>query len=248
MVVYLESDFNQIKSPLTIRKRLLKTTPSPCGGSGELETSPFASLTTTPLHSPFAPLRLGRLTRGYKVPDLAGLPPKLPSATSYIPETLGDITRGKFMAEKNTMGKTSVLLMVLLTIITYGIYLPVWFLRRQNLFNQLSAKEKLDSGGVIFVLVIFCISALFIPAKLLIQNASHIGVLDIIDNSINLLGGLIILILAFKVRRILNEHYNKHLGMNVSFSGVATFFFTMFYLQYKINRLPVSAKNEGDVA
>ena len=92
VVVYLESDFNQIKSLLTRRKRLLKTTPSP-GGSGELETSPFASLTTTPLHSPFAPLRLGRLTRGYKVPDLAGLPPKLPSATSYIPETLYEIKR-----------------------------------------------------------------------------------------------------------------------------------------------------------
>lgn len=33
---------------LTKRNRLLKTTPSP-SGSGELGTSPFASLTTTPL-------------------------------------------------------------------------------------------------------------------------------------------------------------------------------------------------------
>jgi len=150
------------------------------------------------------------------------------------------------MVEKNVMRKTSVLLMILLTIITYGIYFPIWFLRRQNLFNQLPVKEKLNSGAAIFVLIIYCISVFFIPVKLLTQNASLIDILNTIDTFISLLGGLIILILAFKVRRILNEYCNEHLGMNVPFSRVATFFFTIFYLQYKINRLSVSDKRKEE--
>jgi len=38
-----------------------------------------------PLHSRY---RSGHITGGYTAPDLAGLPPKLPSATSFIRRTL----------------------------------------------------------------------------------------------------------------------------------------------------------------
>jgi len=62
--IYKEKNRYMTELPLNIRERLLKTTPSP-DGSGEFETSPFASLTSTPLHSPFATLRSGRLTGGY---------------------------------------------------------------------------------------------------------------------------------------------------------------------------------------
>jgi len=71
-------------------KRLLKTAPSP-GGSGELGTSPFASLTTTTLRSHSTSFRSGRITCGYEAPGVAPLPPKLPSATSHIRETLSAI-------------------------------------------------------------------------------------------------------------------------------------------------------------
>ena len=38
------------------------------------------------------------------------------------------------------------------------------------------------------------------------------------------------------MRRILNEHFNAHLQRGISFSWIATLFFQIYYLQYKINR------------
>jgi len=49
--------------------------------------------------------------------------------------------------------------------------------------------------------------------------------------------GIILIVQGFKVRRIFINHFNSQLQGEISFSGVATFFFHIYYLQYKINRL-----------
>src|SRR5262245_8308000 len=46
------------------------------------------------------------------------------------------------------------------------------------------------------------------------------------------------LVLSFRVRRMLDEHFNIYLGKGIKFSKVLTFFFNNLYLQYKLNRLP----------
>ena len=141
--------------------------------------------------------------------------------------------------ERNKMfPKINVFLMIILTLVTLAIYIPIWFLRRKSWLNHLSATEKLGSKAAIFVLVIFCISALFLT----------VGGLEVIDSLINIVGGITILILAFKVRRILHKHFNVKHSLKVRFSGVFTFLFTIFYLQYKINRLPKTQEVTGDVA
>ena len=63
---------------------------------------------------------------------------------------------------------------------------------------------------------------------------------EVIDNLLNLAAAVCLIILAFKVRRILIQHYDENMGMNIGFSGVATFFLGELYLQYKINRLPIA--------
>ena len=126
--------------------------------------------------------------------------------------------------------KKNVLLMIFLTIITYGIYIPVWFLKRKNAFNNLNSKEKISNGPIIFVLVIFVISAILLIPSVLFMETEIGTMVDGIDSIINLVGGITILVMSFKVRRIMNEHYKTKL------SGVATLFFTFLYLQYKVNR------------
>ena len=46
--------------------------------------------------------------------------------------------------------KTPVILTIVLTVITFGIYYPAWFLTRRQAINTLQSKEKLGSG--VFVL------------------------------------------------------------------------------------------------
>lgn len=126
--------------------------------------------------------------------------------------------------------KKNVLLMLLLVLITYGIYIPVWFLNRKDTFNDLDSREKLSGGPIIFLLIIFIISAVMLIPSILFMETELGIMIDALDRIITLVGGIIILVLSFKVRRILSEHYKTNL------LGVATFFFTLFYLQYTINR------------
>ena len=141
----------------------------------------------------------------------------------------------------------SILLMLALSLITFGIYIPYWFLQQRDTLNRLSSSEKLGSGAATFVFVIFCVSVIYWPVQIFSSNATIISALDDIDDLIDLVGSITILYLAFKVRGILDDHYTEHLDMDVSFSGGWTFFFTIFYLQYKINRLPVPGRYEGGV-
>jgi GYF domain 2/Domain of unknown function (DUF4234) len=119
--------------------------------------------------------------------------------------------------------KTNVLLMIFLTIITAGIYQAIWFLRRRDAINSLQSKEKLNTGVFVFVIVLYSISLGLLLA-------------DVNAHLLDCIAGITLLVQCFKTRRILNEHFNTYLKRDMSFSGIATFFFTIFYLQYKINR------------
>lgn len=137
--------------------------------------------------------------------------------------------------------KTSIILMIILTAVSAGIYWPIWFLTRRSAINTMQAREKLGSGVFVLAIVLFVIS-------LLIALAS--GVMEELGDKLLLAKGLgafsgilhavaaaAVLVQSFKVRRIFNEHFNAHLQQGISFSGVATFFFIIYYLQYKINGL-----------
>jgi H+/Cl- antiporter ClcA len=132
------------------------------------------------------------------------------------------------MAEN--LQKKNILVMILLVMVTYGIYIPIWFMKQRNAINNLKSKEKIPNGPIIFVLVIFILSAIMFIPSIIYENTSIGNTIDWIDSAINIIGGLTIIVISFKIKKILNEHYNAQL------SGLGTFFLTLFYLQYKINQ------------
>ena len=132
--------------------------------------------------------------------------------------------------------KKNVLLMLLLVLITGGIYIPVWFLNRKDTFNELNSKWKLSGVFIIFLLALSIISV--IPTVMLFYSLSTMDTdlmrmiltIDPLIVLINWAEVVILLVLAFKVRRILSDHFKTNLLVSV------TFFFTLFFLQYTINR------------
>lgn len=126
--------------------------------------------------------------------------------------------------------KKDILSMILLTIITLGIYIPVWFLNRSYAFNNLNSKEKINNNLINFVLLMFTVSVMLLIPSILFTETETGTMIDRVDALINMAGGITLWVISFKVRKIMNEHYNT------SLSGVATFFFSFFYLQYKINQ------------
>jgi Ca2+/Na+ antiporter len=131
--------------------------------------------------------------------------------------------------------------MVILTVVTAGIYWPIWFMRRRKAINTMQAKEKLGSAVFILAIALFVISLLVaISAGVLEKGGGELLLtkgLQAFSGIMHAVAAAVVLVQSFKVRRIFNEHFNTHLRQDISFSVVATFFFIIYYLQYKINRL-----------
>lgn len=135
--------------------------------------------------------------------------------------------------------KSSVFLMIVYNFITLGIYHPIWYLTRRNVINTLVSKDKIGKAPFIWMIILYA-SCIPLFALALILNLLSIDIpiwIGITTNVLALPALILGLVQAFKMRRILEDHFNKHLQREIKLSGVATFFFYYFYLQYKINRL-----------
>jgi hypothetical protein len=128
------------------------------------------------------------------------------------------------MAEK--LERKNILLLLFLVLITYGIYVPIWFLNQKKALN--SFVSKVNNSYVYFLLVIYIFSGCMLIYSLFRGENELINLLDLI---INLSGITTTIILSFQVREILNEHYESKV------SGILTFLLTIFYLQYEINKI-----------
>jgi hypothetical protein len=67
--------------------------------------------------------------------------------------------------------------------------------------------------------------------------AGQNSMLQLVGNLVSLAGSIIMLVQAFTVRSILNQHWRNTFAEEIEVSGIGTFFFSILYLQYKINRL-----------
>ena len=125
--------------------------------------------------------------------------------------------------------KKNILLMIILTFFTFGIYTPVWFLNRKDIFNSMNSDDKISAGPIVFALSLFIISAVLLFPSILFMETEMENIIDAINKILSIIGGVIILLMSFRVRRILEDHYKTEL------SSIATFFFLILYLQYEIN-------------
>jgi hypothetical protein len=144
--------------------------------------------------------------------------------------------------------KISVLRTVLLSLVTLGIYIPIWYLNRRRAINALQSPEKLSKGVFIFALSLWILDFflnLIYGALTEAGTSFPASSMDGLSRILQLMVGILLLFQAFKVRRILLDHhaaqdagiFSYQLGMeaDTSFSRVATFFLGIWYLQFKIN-------------
>ena len=143
--------------------------------------------------------------------------------------------------------KVNIALMVLLTLITFGIYNAYWYLSRKNDINKLSSSNKVSSGFFIFAIVLQSISLILSLLSGFLEgigeSLNQYAILLLarqmksFDPYINIILFIIFVFSAFKVKRIFQDHLSDITGSPYPFSALATFFFQIWYLQYKVNRL-----------
>lgn len=137
--------------------------------------------------------------------------------------------------------KMAVVWLFLLVFITGGIYTGVWFLKRLDIFNGLNSDIKLHQAPFTFMIAGCVVNigiTLFIMFSAESINKELLNSLLLTGDLLNIVVAIVLLLQAFKLRRILADHF----GTKVSWLG--TFFFTVFYLQYKINRLIEEVEDE----
>lgn len=137
--------------------------------------------------------------------------------------------------EKKVPGKKNVALLVLLSIVTLGIYPAIWYLKRKPEFDNLGTQKKLGKGLAVFYLALTIVSLIasvvfnFFP-KFMDNIYSLIG-----SSVFSLIVLVVYIVLAFNVRGIINQAWAAK-GVQRKVSWFFTLIFNFLYLQYEINR------------
>jgi Na+/proline symporter len=61
---------------------------------------------------------------------------------------------------KRKLENQNVLLLILLSIITIGIYIPIWFSKQNKELEQMNPDNKLNDGLISFLFIIYCVGFL----------------------------------------------------------------------------------------
>jgi hypothetical protein len=168
-------------------------------------------------------------------------PPDLP-VNPYAPPA-ADVearpARGRYSQSSYAGERRSVLLMILLSVVTLGVYPIIWYLRRAPFLDALSADKKV---GPMPWIAVGLLGAFFVVAAARLPE----GVVRFTQ----LASGILNLVLAFRVAHILRSDFARS-GRIIGVSGAGVFFFGCLYLQHVMNEaaeVPARAREDEGAA
>ena len=136
-----------------------------------------------------------------------------------------------------------VIVMILFAIITLGVYYLIWWYRRRPALNRLNSPKKLALWPLLSLTALYVIEFVVGFANGLAPDSQAVGPsVSLLLSIFQLAVGIVMIIQAFRVKDIIEDHAapapnsGPTFGTQVQLSGVMTFFFSIFYLQWAINR------------
>ncbi|MGV3464073.1 MAG: DUF4234 domain-containing protein [Heyndrickxia sp.] len=128
--------------------------------------------------------------------------------------------------------KTNILLMVILSLLTLGIYNAYWFISRKKYFNRLDAKDWIPYKWWIFMLIYLIISFIYSFFGPVIFTEYGIAVLDSFDLILAFYFVGCLYYSVFRAKEMIEDHMDEGV-----FNSWFLVLFNIWYVQYKINRL-----------
>ena len=122
----------------------------------------------------------------------------------------------------------------LLTFVTVGLYPVYWLYTRTRILNRVLPSNPVPVGLAVAAVIALLASAAASFLNGMYPDHSGVGAMSSV---INIVSGIVNLVWVFMFRNRLNQHFVPHEGDRYRLSGVLTFFFTVLYLQYKLNQL-----------
>ena len=130
--------------------------------------------------------------------------------------------------------KVSLGSMIVLSLLTLGLYTPYWLWTRRDTFNELRGGVVVGNGPLIAYYMILPLAWLNGIAS--IDPAYATSGTAVFFSLVGWFGYLFALVTFFGMRRALTAHCERG-GASFRLSGAMTFFFNIFYLQHAINKL-----------
>lgn len=149
-------------------------------------------------------------------------------------------------SDAHGLKRRSLWLMVVFMVISLGIYYPFWFLRRRAGLNRLDSPQKLPLWPPLLNVVF--VGGQFVLA--LVAGSEQVPeVIGPIGSGLWALlrfgVAVAMIVQCFRIRDIIQDHAtptpdpDQRSVEPVQLSGVMTFFFSIFYLQWAINKYVV---------
>lgn len=147
--------------------------------------------------------------------------------------------------EPNTHGlrRRSVLAMVVFTVITFGLYYMAWWFRRRRGLNRLNSEAKLPLWPLLLMLALYVVQFFLgltedvrADDQVVRERVAMFGLI------FQLAVAIVMLVMTFRVKDMIEDHAapdgdsGAMFVEHVKLSGLMTFFFSIFYLQWAINR------------
>lgn len=125
--------------------------------------------------------------------------------------------------------------LVLLSLITLGVYTAHYIKRQTRIINeQLDKKRQIPEVLVATILVLSYVSIILLIPNIMVEEGHPITkICGLLDK----LWSLFIIIWAFNARNRMNQLLAVNKGQPHWFHGFWTFLFSPFYFNFKINRL-----------
>jgi hypothetical protein len=148
--------------------------------------------------------------------------------------------------DSHGLKRRSVLLMIVFMIITLGLYYPAWWFRRRPGLNRLNSPKKLAIWPLLIMIVLFAINFSIGLVEGLAPGTQVLGPgARSMHSVIQIAVGIVMILQGFRIKEMIEDHAtpDAHSGPmfaeRVQLSGLMTFFFSIFYLQWAINRYVV---------
>jgi hypothetical protein len=129
--------------------------------------------------------------------------------------------------------KISIGVMILASVLTLGLYQGIWVIRRAREMNRMPGGPKIGMLGPIILLSATIFGAYVIIYGLFGYVSSTWNTLNSAERGVNIVVALVATWTAMNMRRKLESY-------GATTNALLCFLLNIYYIQYKINRLPRS--------
>jgi len=139
--------------------------------------------------------------------------------------------------------RINVIYVIFLSYITFSFYIFFWLKKYSNILNKELSDKKTSNIWFPLSITVTIINFVMIFIEIFTNDNPQIV---LIGKQINTIYIIILILWLFKVRDKMNIVLEKEKNTQYWYSGILTFFFNIWYLQYKTNRIQDFINNEQD--